>query len=61
MRKCSVGTIKGGHRMSEIEAEIIAKQFEKWDQKQAKHNFIARMERKMYRRDKGFRYSRNPH
>ena len=47
--------------MSETEAELIAKQFEKWDQKQAKHNFIARMERKMYRRDKGFRYSRNPH
>jgi len=38
--------------MSENEAELITKQFEKWDQKQAKHEFIERMEKKMFRRDK---------
>jgi hypothetical protein len=38
--------------MSETEAELITKQFEKWDQKQAKHDFIERMERKMFRRGK---------
>lgn len=43
--------------MSEIEAEIILKQIEKWDQKHAKHDFIARMERKLFKRDKVFRYT----
>ncbi len=38
--------------MSESEAELILKKFEKWDLKQAKHDFIARMERKMLRREK---------
>jgi len=38
--------------MSENEAELITKQFEKWDQKEAKHAFIERMEKKMFRRDK---------
>lgn len=38
--------------MSESEAELIAKQFEKWDQKQAKHDFLERMERKMFKRDR---------
>ena len=36
--------------MSETEAEFIIKQFEKWDQKKAKHNFLAKMERKLFRR-----------
>ncbi|MGH7234227.1 MAG: hypothetical protein ACREF7_02165 [Candidatus Saccharimonadales bacterium] len=40
--------------MSEIEAELIIKRFEKWDLKQAKHDFIARMERKMLRRERNF-------
>lgn len=44
--------------MSESEAELIAKQFEKWDQKQAKHDFIERMERKLFRRDKSYRNNR---
>lgn len=38
--------------MSENEAELITKQFEKWDQKQARHDFIERMERKMFRKDR---------
>jgi hypothetical protein len=41
--------------MSEIEAELITKRYEKWDQKQAKHEFIARMERKLLKREKAFR------
>jgi hypothetical protein len=45
--------------MSESEAELIAKQFEKWDQKQAKHDFLERMERKMFRRDRNFHNYRN--
>lgn len=40
--------------MSENEAELITKQYEKWDQKHAKHDFIERMERKMFKRDRGF-------
>ncbi len=40
--------------MSEIEAELITQQFEKWDNKRAKHEFIERMERKMFKRDKAF-------
>lgn len=42
--------------MSENDAELITKQFEKWDEKQAKHNFIERMERKMFKRDKPSNY-----
>ncbi len=37
--------------MSESEAELITKQFEKWDQRRAKHDFIERMERKMFRKE----------
>ena len=40
--------------MSENEAELITKQFEKWDQKRAKRYFIERMERKMFKREKAF-------
>ena len=40
--------------MSEYEAEVIVKRFEKWDMKQAKHDFIAKMERKMLKREKSF-------
>ena len=43
--------------MSEIEAELIIKRFEKWDQKHAKQDFIARMERKILKRDKEFRHN----
>ncbi len=45
--------------MSESEAELIAKRFEKWDQKQAKHDFIERMERKMFKRDKSYSQHRS--
>lgn len=38
--------------MSESEAELITKRFEKRWEKQAKHDFIERMERKMFRREK---------
>ena len=38
--------------MSDNEAELITKQFEKWDEKQAKHAFIERMERKMFKRER---------
>lgn len=38
--------------MSEYEAEEILKNFEKWDNKRAKHEFIEKMERKMFRREK---------
>ncbi len=44
--------------MSEREAELITKRFEKWDQKQAKHDFISKMERKMFRREKIFHRNR---
>ena len=40
--------------MSEYEAELIVKRLEKWDLKQAKRDFIARMERKMHKREKAF-------
>lgn len=42
--------------MSEREAELIVKRFEKWDLKQAKHDFIARMERKLLKREKSSHY-----
>jgi len=45
--------------MSENEAELITKQFEKWDQKHAKHNFIERMERKMFKKDRPYHYRTN--
>lgn len=41
--------------MSEYEAELILKRFEKWDLKKAKLAFIDRMERKMLNREKSFR------
>jgi hypothetical protein len=36
--------------MSNEEADNLMEQFEKWDSKQAKHNFIHRMERKLSRK-----------
>ncbi len=45
--------------MSESEAEQILTQFEKWDQKQAKHEFIERMERKMFKRDRSLHNRRH--
>lgn len=38
--------------MSNEEAEKLMEEFEKWDNKHAKHNFISRMERKMHRKEK---------
>lgn len=38
--------------MSNEEAEALMNEFEKWDAKQAKHNFIARMEHKLYRKER---------
>lgn len=38
--------------MSESEAEAITNQFYKWDTKHARHDFIEKMERKMYKREK---------
>jgi hypothetical protein len=44
--------------MSEIEAELIAENFEKWDKKRAKHDFISRMEKKMFKREKSLHRGR---
>lgn len=38
--------------MSSEEAEDLMERFEKWDSKQAKHNFIHRMERKLVRKQR---------
>jgi hypothetical protein len=38
--------------MSNEQAEEIMGQFDKWDQKHAKHEFIARMERKLHRKER---------
>jgi len=37
--------------MSNEDAEELMNQFEKWDAKHAKHNFITRMERKLFRKE----------
>ena len=37
--------------MSNDDAEALMNEFEKWDAKQAKHDFITRMERKLYRKE----------
>ena len=39
--------------MSEEEAEALMEQFDKWDNKRAKHDFIHRMERKLNRKETG--------
>lgn len=41
--------------MSDYEEEQFMERLEKWDAKHAKHDFIARMERKLGRKEK---YSR---
>jgi len=41
--------------MSSEEADELMEEFEKWDAKHAKHDFISRMERKLNRKE---RYSR---
>lgn len=41
--------------MSSEEAEALMENFDKWDAKQAKHDFIHRMERKLNRKE---RYNR---
>jgi len=38
--------------MSNEEVETLMNQFEKWDAKHAKHNFIHRMERKLDRKER---------
>jgi hypothetical protein len=38
--------------MSNEEAEVLMSEFEKWDEKQAKHDFITRMEHKLYRKER---------
>jgi hypothetical protein len=38
--------------MSNEEAEAMMERFERWDAKQAKHDFISRMERKLSRRER---------
>ena len=38
--------------MSDEEAEALMEQFEKWDAKHARHDFIQRMERKLSRKEK---------
>ncbi len=38
--------------MSNDDAEALMNEFEKWDAKQAKHEFITRMERKLYRKER---------
>jgi hypothetical protein len=42
--------------MSDYEEELILKQFEKWDQKHAKRDFIEKMQRKMYKRERAFQH-----
>lgn len=37
--------------MSEYEEDKFIEQIEKWDVKHARHNFIARMERKLNRKE----------
>lgn len=37
--------------MSSEEAEAMMERFDRWDAKQAKHDFIVRMERKLSRRE----------
>lgn len=44
--------------MSNEEADDLMNQFEKWDVKNAKHNFITRMEHKLYRKERRDRSSR---
>lgn len=38
--------------MSNEEAEELMNEFEKWDAKRAKHDFITRMEHKLYRKER---------
>lgn len=41
--------------MSNEEAENLMNAFEKWDAKNAKHEFISKMERKLHRKEKSGR------
>lgn len=38
--------------MSNEEAENLMDEFEKWDSKSAKHDFLSRMERKLSRKER---------
>lgn len=38
--------------MSSEEIDAIMNDFEKWDAKHARHNFISRMERKLHRKER---------
>lgn len=42
--------------MSSEEIEALMDSFEKWDAKQAKHDFIHRMERKLKRKEQAGRH-----
>ena len=44
--------------MSNEEADALMNRFERWDAKEAKHNFITRMEHKLYRKERLGRPSR---
>lgn len=44
---------KGVETMSSEEVEALMENFEKWDAKHAKHDFIERMERKLHRKEHG--------
>jgi hypothetical protein len=38
--------------MSSEEAEDLMEAFDKWDDRRAKHDFISRMEHKLYRKER---------
>lgn len=38
--------------MSNEEVESLMEDFEKWDAKNARHNFISKMERKLHRKER---------
>ena len=42
--------------MSNEEAETLMDEFEKWDSKHARHDFIHKMERKLHRKEKFSRH-----
>lgn len=46
-----ITNINGDRNMSNEEAEKMMDDFERWDQKHARHNFIARMERKLHHKE----------
>lgn len=49
---CNIVKAKEGVAMSNEEAEALMDEFEKWDVKHARHDFIRRMERKLTRKER---------